>query len=591
MLKKLIVLILVLSAIVVCIYLFAHRTHEKTPDWRKFNANIFANAKRENKLVVLHLGANWCHWCHIMEEQTYTDPFVLQALEKDFIACKEDHDARQDLTSLYAEYGWPATIIFDSNGNELFKDAGYIPKERFLAILTSLAKNPVPMPVNKIEADFRSSSDSVKRHSLDALSKKFFNSLDLEEGGFKYDQKYIDFETFEYALNNCSKDSVLTTWLANTVTNSSGIYDDEWGGVFQYSTHDDWDHVHYEKLLSVQAKYIKMYCWYYQRFKAIDAINRAEGTAAYVNRFLNAPNAGYYNAQDADLIPGQKAADYFALPDAERIAKGIPAVDRNIYTSDNAELIEAFIILSATTGNQLYLHQAVKCYDLLKATHKVNNAYCHNAHYTSSISLKDNLAMAKVSIMLYKATENTMYKSEAEKIIRELTNTFDSGNGYLNAYVGNNPLKATYNISENIEACRLLNYCSYVFHEPKYKKNALTIFNFLTNEKIVNSISTEPGILSAADELATEPITATLMIKGSPQLKEGFTKTCLACPKFYFNQEWYTSSTITSNKVDIFDAFDTNFIVLCTSSYCSPPMYSIESFNDFLYNRVLTNNR
>src|SRR4051812_30133245 len=105
------------------------------PKWSHFDAEIFARAKKGNKLVLLHLRANWCHWCHVMEEKTYSQPKVIAYLEKNYIACMEDHDERQDLTSLYSDYGWPATIIFDANGNELLKQPGYIPADEFMATL------------------------------------------------------------------------------------------------------------------------------------------------------------------------------------------------------------------------------------------------------------------------------------------------------------------------------------------------------------------------------------------------------------------------------------------------------------------------
>ena len=160
--------------------------------------------------------------------------------------------------------------------------------------------------------------------------------MDFSGGGFVFGQKYIDFDTFEYTFSHYKSDS-LSKWLTNSVVNSTGIYDNQWGGVYQYSTNNDWNHVHYEKLLFIQARYIKMYCWYYKIFKDAAALKKAEGIVKYVDRFLTSPTGGYYSAQDADLIKGEKSHDYFALSDAERMKKGIPAIDSNVYTTDNAQ--------------------------------------------------------------------------------------------------------------------------------------------------------------------------------------------------------------------------------------------------------------
>jgi len=568
------------------IYFVFFRDTTKHPDWEPFNENVFKKAKRENKLVVLHLAANWCHWCHVMEENTYANPLIIDYLDKNYIVCKEDHDARQDLTSLYSEYGWPATIIFDADGHELAKESGFIESDRFITMLTQLHNNPTPLPDNSFQVDMNTTSDSSKQQSLDLLKKKFLNSIDVEEGGFNFGQKYIDFESFEYAFNHSTTDTTLYQWVENSIVNSTGIYDNTWGGVFQYSTNNDWKHIHYEKLLSVQARYIKMYCWYYKRYNDFDALKKAEGTASYVDRFLNADNGGYYNAQDADLIPGKKATDYFALTDADRVEQGIPAVDEDVYTSDNAEIAEAFLILWATNGNAIYLDKAIKCVNLLMHERKFNNAYIHGEEHVTT-SLKDNLAMLKTLMLIYRATENPIYKSEAAKLVREISTTFNSGKGYLYTYIGSSPIKATYNISENIEACRLLNYSSYFFKDDKYKKLSMEILTFLANPAFVAKLATEAGILSAAEELQQEPTVAALMLKKENSLKANYIVASISFPEFYFNNVVYTDKTIGTDKIDLFDAYDQNFIVLCTSSYCSSPQFTIDTYKKLLYSRLL----
>jgi len=577
---------LYLIAFIGLTYLIFFRDTTKHPDWEPFNESVFKKAKRENKLVVLHLAANWSHWCHVMEENTYADPLVIEYLDKNYIVCKEDHDARQDLTSLYSQYGWPATIIFDADGNELLKEAGFIDKDRFMTLLTQLHTNPVPLPDNSFHVDINTTTDSSKQESLNILKEKFLNSLDIEEGGFNFGQKYIDFESFEYAFNHSTTDTTLHQWVENSIVNSTGIYDNAWGGVFQYSANNDWKHVHYEKLLSIQARYIKMYCWYYKRYNDIDALKKAEGTAAYVDRFLNADNGGYYNAQDADLIPGQQSTDYFALSDADRIAQGIPAVDKNVYTSDNAEIAEAFLILWATNENPMYLDKATKCVNLLMHERKLNNAYIHGKKHVTT-SLKDNLAVLKTLMLMYRATENSIYKSEAIRLVREISTTFNSGEGYLYSYIGSSAIKSTYNVSENIEACRLLNYAAYFFKDPKYKNLSIKLLKFLTNPALVKTLRTEAGILSAAEELQEEPTVAAIMLKKENSLKAKYILASISFPQFYFNNIVYTNKTIGTDKIDLFDAYDKNFMILFTSSYCSSPQFTIDAYKKLLYSRLL----
>src|ERR1700759_3086353 len=95
--------------------------------WQPWSEDLFAQAQREHKLVILDLEAVWCHWCHVMEEKTYSDPKVQQLIGSNYIAVRVDQDSRPDLSNRYEDYGWPATIVFDSKGRELAKRSGFIP--------------------------------------------------------------------------------------------------------------------------------------------------------------------------------------------------------------------------------------------------------------------------------------------------------------------------------------------------------------------------------------------------------------------------------------------------------------------------------
>src|SRR5215203_1113167 len=86
--------------------------------WVGWTDDLFEKAKKENRLVILDLEAVWCHWCHVMEEKTYSNDKVAGLIQSRFIAVKVDQDSRPDLANKYEDYGWPATILFDSNGKE-----------------------------------------------------------------------------------------------------------------------------------------------------------------------------------------------------------------------------------------------------------------------------------------------------------------------------------------------------------------------------------------------------------------------------------------------------------------------------------------
>ena len=89
--------------------------------WREWTDDLFTKAKAENRFVLLHLGAGWCHWCHVMERTTYKDPEVIRLIGSNYVAVHVDQDSRPDLSNRYEEYGWPATIVFGPDGGEIVK--------------------------------------------------------------------------------------------------------------------------------------------------------------------------------------------------------------------------------------------------------------------------------------------------------------------------------------------------------------------------------------------------------------------------------------------------------------------------------------
>src|SRR5262249_55032308 len=98
--------------------------------WREWSHEVFDQARREHRYVLLDGAGEWCHWCHVMDETTYRDAAVVRLLSARYIAVRVDIDSRPDLAARYAEYGWPATIVLSPEGDEVAKFRGYIRPER-----------------------------------------------------------------------------------------------------------------------------------------------------------------------------------------------------------------------------------------------------------------------------------------------------------------------------------------------------------------------------------------------------------------------------------------------------------------------------
>src|SRR5271169_7159238 len=111
--------------------------------WVAWSNEAFALAKRENRFILLDCAAEWCHWCHVMDATTYLDPDIGRTLSNRFVAIRVDIDARPDLAERYGAWGWPATVIFSPDAEELGKFRGYLAPEELKTALADIARaNP-----------------------------------------------------------------------------------------------------------------------------------------------------------------------------------------------------------------------------------------------------------------------------------------------------------------------------------------------------------------------------------------------------------------------------------------------------------------
>ena len=312
------------------------------PAWQDWSPQVFAQARAEKKLVLLDMAAVWCHWCHVMDEKTYADPAVLAELKQHYRVIRVDQDARPDLSNRYKDYGWPATILFDAQGRELVKRAGYIERSEFLPLLQATYKRPKPEVEAKIPKHRIGSSSQLTPELRNTLLRKHRNSIDTSLGGLRIAMKFLDRDSVEYSLALAAAgDASQRSAAMQTLDAALKLKDPVWGGFYQYSTHGDWQHPHFEKLLAVQAGYLRIYAQAFAQLEKPQYADAARSTVAYLQRFLSSPEGAIYASQDADLVPGQHSEAYFASTDAERRRLGIPRVDKHLYAREAGLAAEA----------------------------------------------------------------------------------------------------------------------------------------------------------------------------------------------------------------------------------------------------------
>lgn len=127
-------------------------------EWQPWSDSVFEQAQREHRLVLLDLEAVWCHWCHVMDAQTYADPKLIALVRQKYLAVKVDQDSRPDISARYEDYGWPATVVFNSDGSEIVKRQGYLPPLMMASMLQAIIDDPSPGPSVQKEAPVEPSS-------------------------------------------------------------------------------------------------------------------------------------------------------------------------------------------------------------------------------------------------------------------------------------------------------------------------------------------------------------------------------------------------------------------------------------------------
>src|SRR6202008_2272856 len=142
------------------------------PQWVGWSDDVFQQAKAQNKFVLLDLEAVWCHWCHVMDENTYRDADVIRLLRSRYITVKVDQDSRPDLSNRYEDYGWPATVVFNGNGQEIVKRQGYLAPDEMASMLQAIIDDPNPGPSVEAEAKLQLPSSPLLTDGLRAQLKK-----------------------------------------------------------------------------------------------------------------------------------------------------------------------------------------------------------------------------------------------------------------------------------------------------------------------------------------------------------------------------------------------------------------------------------
>jgi uncharacterized protein len=400
-------------------------------EWQPLSAAAFERAKRERRYVLLHGAAEWCHWCHVMEETTYVDPEVGRVLRDRFVTIRVDVDSRPDIEQRYAEWGWPATILFSPDGEEIGKFRGYLPPEELSAALADVER----LSLGEAE-DGEPGPSSASVESLPWVAARVRQDMasyyDAGEGGWGMRQKapIADNALYELVRGQAGDAKALARALFS-LEKQRAVMDPVWGGLYQYSDGGTWDEPHFEKLMTVQAPNLEAYALAHRLSKRADLRRDAEAIVRYVDRFLTSPEGTFYTNQDADVGSHDDKArfvhghDYYSKPENERKKLGVPWVDTHVYAYENGLMIAALVTLYEATNDERVLARARRAADRLLATHLDAGGGVRREKDTASgvRFLIDAASFGRACTRLAEVTRDERYRAAAVAIAKRARET------------------------------------------------------------------------------------------------------------------------------------------------------------------------
>ena len=304
--------------------------HSHNPvDWYPWGDEALAQAKKEDKPILLSIGYSACHWCHVMEHESFENKEIAKLMNDNFVSIKVDREERPDLDSIYMQAvvamtgrgGWPMTVFLTPEGRPFYSGTYFPPEDRhgmpgFPRVLTSLAeafrsrRSDINQIGDQMLAQLTKGNTVIEGNSL--LNKDLFplaysnmkTVLDWADGGFgqapKFPQPMVLEYLLRYQLSTKNSEALEMVNLTLKKMARGGIYDQLGGGFHRYSTDASWLVPHFEKMLYDNALLSRLYLHAYQATREPEFARIAQETLDYVLREMTDEEGGFYSTQDAD---------------------------------------------------------------------------------------------------------------------------------------------------------------------------------------------------------------------------------------------------------------------------------------------------
>ena len=309
-------------------------------EWHPWSEAAFTRAQAENKPILLDIGAVWCHWCHVMDRESYEDPEMARIINENYVAVKVDRDERPDVDARYqaavsaisGQGGWPLTGFLTPDGRPFFGGT-YFPRDDrygrpgFGRVLLTMAQvwkerreealESAASVMSAIEQNesFSGRGGELSLDLVDKIAGSIVAQFDARHGGFGSQPKFPHPAALDLLLeiamnrdNEQARDAFLTTMDKMA---RGGVYDQVAGGFHRYSVDERWVVPHFEKMIYDNTELLRNYVHGFQSFVREDSLATAKEIIGWLDSTMtDRERGGFYASQDAD-IDLDDDGDYF----------------------------------------------------------------------------------------------------------------------------------------------------------------------------------------------------------------------------------------------------------------------------------------
>jgi len=548
--------------------------------WNDWNEEIFEKAKNENKPILLSLSAIWCHWCHVMDETTYSDEEIINLINENFIPVRVDVDKRPDIAERYNFGGYP-TFAFLNYKGEILAGGTYLPPQHFKEVLKDFLDLIKKEGIKELPSYYYHKREKLEKGEVNEkiiwdITDIVIYAFDNVYGGFGSQMKFPLTDAILFVENMyflTKKEGFKNIFIKTLDGILKGLFDKEEGGFFRYSVTRDWLNPHFEKMLDVNSNLIKCFSFAYYLTNINSYKDSVYKTIDYLMENLYDRNFSlFYGSQDAD-------EEYYNKNLYERKNMKKPIIDKSFYACFNSLCSEALFYAGYIFNDKNLINISKNILEDLINYFLKNDLFYHELNSNLSL-LNDNVFAVNLLNLFYQYTFNNKYLELANKILNSLLEKFFDGNLFRDRIIEEKDFgllkEPYYPILENSLLIKAYFIVGELLNNQKYKEISSHISSILSKYYLNYDIFSTSFANSLLFYL--NPIEIRLIYNNLENLKDELNKSYLLLnPLVYIKFINYN---------DVKEEYKEEGIYICYKNVCYSPIKNINSLNEFINNLI-----